>query len=88
VSGGRMSAFEFLRVVEKDGRLLYVAQPNGKTATEFTLVELEESRAVFENPFHDHPQRISYERVDDQLTAEISYIDGSSPQRFDFKRAK
>ena len=85
VSGGRMTAFEFLRVVEKDGRLLYVAQPNGKTATEFTLVELEESRAVFENPFHDHPQRISYERVDEQLAAEISYIDGSSPQRFDFK---
>ena len=88
VNGGKMTAFEYLRVVEKDGKLLYVAQPGGKSATEFVLVELEETRAVFENPFHDHPQRISYERVDDQLTAEISYIDGSAPMRFDFKRAK
>jgi hypothetical protein len=88
VSGGRMTAFEFLRVVEKNGRLLYVAQPGGSPPTEFTLVELDESRAVFENPFHDYPQRISYERADDQLTAEISFVDGGSPQRFDFKQAK
>jgi len=88
VSGGKMVAFEFLRVVEKESRLLYVAQPGGRSATEFTLVELDETRAVFENPYHDYPQRISYERVDEQLTAEIAQIDGSSPQRFDFKRAK
>lgn len=88
VNGGKMTAFEFLRVVEKDGKLVYVAQPGGRTATEFVLVELDESRAVFENPYHDHPQRISYERVDDQLAAEISFIDGSSPMRFDFKRVE
>lgn len=88
LSGGRMVAFEFLRVVEQGAKLVYVAQPNGAPPTEFTLVELDESRAVFENPFHDFPQRISYERVDDQLTAEISHIDGSSPQRFDLKRAE
>ncbi len=88
LSGGKMVAFEFLRVVEQDGRLLYVAQPGGRSATEFTLVELGETRAVFEDPFHDYPQRITYERVGDQLTAVISQIDGSSPQRFDFKRAQ
>ncbi len=84
VSGAKMTAFEYLRIVEAGGRLVYVAQPGGKPPTEFTLVELDESRAVFENPFHDFPQRISYERVDDQLTAEISRIDGGGPQRFDF----
>jgi hypothetical protein len=87
VNGARMTAFEFLPIVEKDGKLLYIAQPGGRTATEFILVELEETRAVFENPYHDHPQRISYERIDEQLAAEISFIDGGSPQRFDFKRA-
>ena len=76
VSGGRMVAFEFLRIVEKGGQLLYVAQPGGATPTEFILVELDETRAVFEDPFHDFPQRIEYERADDQLVAEISFIDG------------
>ncbi len=87
VNGGRMVAFEFLRIVERGPRLIYFAQPGGRPPTEFVLVELEETRAVFENPLHDFPQRIAYERVDDQLTAEISYIDGGRPQRFDFSRS-
>ncbi len=87
VNGGKMAAFEFLRIVEQGGTLVYVAQPGGGTATEFTLVEQDETRAVFENPRHDFPQRIAYERVDEQLTAEISFIDGGQPQRFDFTLA-
>lgn len=84
MNGGKMTAFEFLRIVEQGGTLVYVAQPGGRTATEFTLVEQGETRAVFENPRHDFPQRIAYERVDEQLTAEISFIDGGQPQRFEF----
>jgi hypothetical protein len=87
VNGGKMTAFEFLRIVEQAGTLVYVAQPGGGTATEFTLVEQDETRAVFENPRHDFPQRIAYTRADDKLTAEISFIDGGQPQRFDFTSA-
>ncbi len=87
VNGGKMTAFEFLRIVEQGGTLVYVAQPGGRTATEFTLVEQGETRAVFENPRHDFPQRITYERIDEQLTAEISFIDGGQPTRFDFTSA-
>ena len=87
VSRDRMSAFEFLRLVERDGGLVYIAQPNGGTATEFVLTELGATRAVFENPRHDSPQRIVYElSAEGQLSASIGQTKGGRPQRFEFKR--
>lgn len=87
VARERMTAFEFLRIVERDGGLVYFAQPGGRTATEFVLTELEGQRAVFENPRHDSPQRIVYELTSEgRLTASIGYAKGGKPQRFEFGR--
>ena len=87
VARGRMTAFEFLRIVERDGGLVYVAQPGGATKTEFVLVELGANRAAFENPRHDFPQRIAYEVSEDgRLTASIGFARGGRPQRFEFAR--
>lgn len=87
VNRDRLSAFEFLRIIERDGGLVYVAQPNGGTATEFILSELSENRAVFDNPRHDYPKRIVYERTaEGGLTATIGYIKGGSPRKFEFRR--
>lgn len=86
VSRDRMVAFEFLRIVQRDGSLIYIAQPNGAAATEFILTEISDSRAVFINPRHDSPQRIIYERAaDGGLTAAIGFANGGRPRRFDFK---
>ena len=83
----RMSAFEFLRIVERDGGLVYVAQPGGAPPTEFVLTELSKTRAVFDNPRHDYPKRIVYElSADGSLTATIGYLKGGTPRRFEFKR--
>src|SRR5689334_10244652 len=61
VAGNEMVAFEFLRIIERDGTLVYVAQPNGRApATEFTLTRIGKSDALFENPAHDYPKQISY----------------------------
>jgi hypothetical protein len=85
---GRMSGFEYLRIVERDGGLVYVAQPGGKTATEFVLSELTASRAVFDNPRHDYPKRITYElSADGTLTATTGFMKGGTPRRFEFRRA-
>ena len=47
------------------------------TLIEFKLTTLEENRAVFENPEHDFPTKIVYERDGDMLTAIVSgLIDG------------
>jgi len=86
-TSGKMVAFEYLRVVERDGGLVYVAQPGGTTATEFVLTELTPSRAVFDNPRHDYPKRIVYElSTDGALSATIGYMKGGTPRRFEFKR--
>ena len=89
VSRGRMSAFEYLRIVERDGGLVYVAQPGGGTPTEFVLTEFHDTFAVFENPRHDSPQRIVYEHPDeDELIASIGFLNGGRPRLFEFERER
>lgn len=86
VNRDKMSAFEFLRIVEKDGGLVYVAQPNGAPPTEFIMTEFSTKRAVFDNPRHDYPKRIVYELTEGGLTATIGYTKGGTPRKFEFKR--
>ncbi|MCC6402519.1 MAG: hypothetical protein IT207_00750 [Fimbriimonadaceae bacterium] len=87
VSREKMSAFEFLRIVERDGGLVYIAQPNGGAPTEFVMTELGDKRAVFENPRHDYPKRIVYEvSSDGALTATIGQSKGGTPRKFEFTR--
>lgn len=86
VTRGKLAAFEYLRIVEKEGGLVYVAQPNGGAATEFVLTEVGPSRAVFENPRHDYPKRIVYEAAaDGGLSATIGFTKGGTPRKFEFK---
>ncbi len=86
-TSGKMFAFEFLRIVERDGGLVYIAQPNGAPPTEFVLSELSKTRAVFDNPRHDYPKRIVYELSEGgALTATIGFIKGGTPRKFEFKR--
>lgn len=94
VTKGRMASFEFLRIVERDGGLVYVAQPNGGPAVEFVLTELSPTRALFENPYHDYPKRILYERVaaqagfPDGLRTEISDAGGARAHATTYTRAR
>ena len=79
--------FEYLRIVERDGGLVYVAQPGGRPPTEFTLVKLENQKAIFENPRHDFPQRIIYSKNESgRLVASIGFINGGKPRSFEFTR--
>ena len=87
VKDERMRSFEYLRVVERNGGLVYVAQPNGGTATEFVLVDLVDGAAVFQNPRHDYPQQIVYELSGEEtLSATIGFINGGRGTRFEFTR--
>ncbi|MBX3115194.1 MAG: hypothetical protein KF836_11565 [Fimbriimonadaceae bacterium] len=86
-SRDRLSAFEYLRILERNGGLVYIAQPNGAAPTEFILSELGENRAVFDNPRHDYPKRIVYElSPDGSLTATIGFMKGGTPRRYEYKR--
>ncbi|MEM6470914.1 MAG: DUF6265 family protein [Planctomycetota bacterium] len=81
VSRNKMTFFEFLRVVERDGGLVYVAQPLGRPPTEFIATEISPKHVVFDNPRHDYPQRITYRISDeDSLSVSIGFINGGSPR--------
>jgi hypothetical protein len=73
IIGGRLTEFEFLRIVERDGRLVYVAQPDGRPPTEFAMTRVESTSVTFENPEHDFPKMIRYlVRADGNLVASIA----------------
>src|SRR5829696_6237253 len=87
IAKDRLVAFEFLRIVERDGGLVYIAQPNGRTPTEFVLTKIERGAATFENPAHDFPTIIRYaQRQDGGLEATISGANGEKTQTFVFTR--
>jgi hypothetical protein len=85
LKGDRMVAFEFLRIVERNGGLVYIAQPEGRPPTEFMLTAINADSATFENPMHDFPKMIRYaKRADGSLEARVS--DGQKGETFVFKR--
>lgn len=68
---GAKTAFEFLRIEERAGKITYLASPQGGPATPFELVESEAEKAVFANPAHDFPQRVLYWRDGRSLCAAV-----------------
>lgn len=63
VRNNKTTAFEFVRIIEtEDGSLLYIALPSGQTLTTFVMISISADEVVFENPDHDFPQRVAYQR--------------------------
>lgn len=67
------SGFEFLRIgANAHGDIVYYSMPGGRSPpTEFALTAHAGQRVVFENPEHDFPKRIIYQRDGDTMTARI-----------------
>ena len=79
LAGDRLAEFEYLRIVERGGGIFYVAQPKGQPPTEFVATQVGSTSVRFENPQHDFPKVIRYEkRTDGTLQAAIS---GGAGQR-------
>jgi hypothetical protein len=72
VIDGRTVAFEYVRIESTPDGIALLASPGGRhPPTRFPLIESGPQRAVFENPDHDFPNRIVYERRGDRLDARI-----------------
>jgi hypothetical protein len=69
VKEGRTVFFEFLRIEIEGGTITMFASPRGKPPVPFKLTESSNAKAVFANPDHDDPKKISYEREGDGLRA-------------------
>ena len=89
---GAVQGWEHMRIDAADGgRPRFVASPGGAAPVAFRMAEtitLDDSEhiAVFENAEHDYPQRITYDRRGNRLTATISKIDGSDPYTYAYRR--
>lgn len=86
LKGGRVVEFEFLQIrADADGKLSYIAQPQGRPPTEFKLLRQGEAEALFENSTHDFPQRVGYRReAADRLVARIEGTMNGKERGIDF----
>ncbi|MEQ1498345.1 MAG: DUF6265 family protein [Novosphingobium sp.] len=71
--------------IKNDGTISHFLQPQGKAAVEFPMVLVSDDAIEFANPAHDYPQRIRYWRQGKLLMAEVSLIDGSRAERWNFR---
>jgi hypothetical protein len=74
-----LAADEPLRA-RPDG-VVYIAQPGGRPPTEFALTSGGSGLAVFENPAHDFPKRLSYRRTGRTLLVEVEGAEKGKPLR-------
>ena len=83
---------ESITLEEANGKLAYVAavsDQNGGKAIRFEMTSGTENQLVFENPKHDFPQKITYNKItNDSLVAEISGIKDGKPSTEQFAMKK
>jgi hypothetical protein len=77
--------YEFLLLRIGGGRLEYVAKPSRQPEAVFTATQIAAGEAVFENPTHDFPTRITYRSVDGGLVATIDGTMNGKPRAIEFK---
>lgn len=84
----KVKSWEFVRIEQRGGTLLYIAQPQGAPPTEFKLIKSENGFLLFANPQHDFPKQISYRLIDaDHVTARVD--DGAGKGKdFAYTRVK
>ncbi|MBO6522336.1 MAG: hypothetical protein JJ971_00795 [Balneolaceae bacterium] len=82
------SSFEFFRIIETQGKVLYMASPGGQAPTSFTLTEVSSKKVVFENMEHDFPQRVIYSRNGNSLTARIEDATGEKGMQWTWTKTK
>jgi uncharacterized protein DUF6265 len=82
---GKVTEFEFLRLEVRQGKLVYLAQPNGNPVTVFELVPGGNGReAVFANSTHDFPKRVAYRATPTGLLAWIDDGEAAAGRRVEF----
>lgn len=85
---------EYVDLAETNGKLIYSASAKGQNNEKpvpFTMTSGDDKTTVFENPEHDFPNKITYNRVNnDSLVATISGMQKGKPatETFAMKRHK
>lgn len=86
--GETVRDWEHMRIASDEaGVISFWGSPKGAPPVAFRLVSLKGAEAVFENPEHDYPTRISYRREGKMLIATTSGPDGADLQTWRYTRA-
>src|SRR4051794_26264292 len=71
VADGNTIEYEFVVIRKGVNGLEYVAKPSGQPEAAFAATRISATEAVFENPQHDFPTRITYARDGETLLAAV-----------------
>jgi hypothetical protein len=88
VRNNRTVSFEFMQFREENGSLVFLPQPQGGPQVRFPLKEFSRAKLMFENPTHDFPQRVTYERKGNLLLASIEGTEKGKFSRHEFQMRK
>ena len=85
VVGAGVREFEQMFIREDGGKLVFTSKPSGQPEASFTSIEVTPTRVVFENPEHDFPQRVIYEKGSDgSMKGRIEGKRGDTVKGIDF----
>ncbi len=85
VKNGDTVSSEKLKLVKEGSEIFYIADVKHNPASvKFKLTSLSETEAVFENPEHDFPQKITYRNVEGNLHATIEGPGKNGWRKVDF----
>lgn len=95
VVGGKDTVFsEKVDLIETNGKLTYIVTVPGQNEEKpvsFEMSSATDSQMVFENPKHDYPSKIVYNKITtDSIVAEISGVKKGKPasEKFVLKKQK
>ena len=81
---GVLAGYEMTLIRQAEDHLVYEAHPSNQPMALFHSIDVSPSRIVFENPKHDFPQRIGYERKGNTLLAWIEGTQNGKVRRVEF----
>jgi len=81
---GVLADYEMTLIRQAEDHLVFEAHPSNQPMALFHSIEVSRSRIVFENPKHDFPQRIGYERKGNALLAWIEGTQNGKVRRIEF----
>jgi hypothetical protein len=87
--GDSLAAYEQIILRERGDRLEYEAHPSGQPVARFMSIAISDTMVVFENPAHDFPQRVGYQRRGaDSLVAWIEGTMQGQARKIEFPYAR
>ncbi len=89
VTGNDTVLMEYVSIQMINDKLTYVARPKGQAMVSFTLIKSGEGKFVFENKANDYPQRLTYQKMNnDSLAITLDGVANGIERSLTFKYAK